>query len=59
MQQGTYKTIDAKIKEIYFEARPLKEPADTIESRYKFWNCLNVMAMQNMTLQQLKTKVIV
>ncbi len=53
---GEYKTIDAKIKEVYFEAHLVKESRDTLESRYKFWNCLNVMAMQNMTLQQIKTR---
>ena len=55
MESG-YKTIDTKIKEIYFEAHPMKESMEAIESRYKFWNCLNVMAMQNMTLQQLKAR---
>ncbi len=49
-----YKTIDAKIKEVYFEPHLVEEPIATLESRFKFWNCLNVMAMQNMTLQQLK-----
>jgi len=52
--QNEYKTIDTKIREIYFEQHLLKEPQMAIESRYKFWNYLNVMAMQNMTLQQIK-----
>ncbi len=51
-----YKTIDTKIKEIYFEPHLIEEPIDTLESRFKFWNCLNVMAMQNMTLQQIKAR---
>ncbi len=55
MQNG-YKTIDTKIKEIYFEAHLVKESKNILEARYKFWNCLNVMAMQNMTLQQIKSR---
>ena len=29
-----YKQIDCKIKEIYFNAKPLKEDAEVIESRF-------------------------
>ena len=49
-----YKQIDCKIKEIYFNARPLKEEAEVIEARFVFWNSLNNLAINNMAIQQIR-----
>ena len=49
-----YKQINCKMKEIYFNARPLKEDAEVIESRFTFWNSLNNLAINNMAIQQIK-----
>ena len=54
--ENQYRTIDTKIKEIYFEAHLANEAEDTVESRTKFWTCLNVMAAQNMSLQQVRVR---
>ena len=49
-----FKQIDCKMKEIYFNARPLKEEAEVIEARFTFWNSLNNIAINNMAIQQIK-----
>lgn len=49
-----YKQIDCKFKEIYYTAKPIKEDAEVIESRFLFWNSLNNLAIKNMAIQQVK-----
>ncbi len=49
-----YKVIDCKIKEIYFNAKPIEEDESIVESRSLFWNSLNNLAVQNISIQQLK-----
>ena len=48
------KIIDSKLKEIYYTAQPIKEEAEVLESRFNFWNTMNIVAMQNMSYQQMK-----
>ena len=49
-----FKQIDSKMKEIYFEAKLVQESEKVIESRYNFWNSMNIVAMNNMTIQRMK-----
>lgn len=49
-----YKLIDSKIKEIYFNAELISEEDEVVESRFLFWNNLNSIAIQNISIQQLK-----
>lgn len=49
-----YKVIDCKIKEIYFNAKPIEEDEAIVESRSLFWNSLKNLAVQNISIQQLK-----
>ena len=49
-----YKIIDCKIKEIYFNAKPIVEDEAIVESRFLFWNSLNNLAVQNISIQQIK-----
>ena len=49
-----YKVIDCKIKEIYFNLKPIQEEDSLVESRFLFWNSLNNLAVQNMSIQQIK-----
>ncbi len=50
-----YKVIDCKIKEIYFNAVPIEESEEVTESRTLFWKSLNNLAVQNISMQQLRT----
>ncbi len=49
-----YREIDCKIKEIYFNAKPIQEDAEIVESRFLFWNSLNSLAVKNRAIQQIK-----
>ncbi|HIS88521.1 TPA: hypothetical protein IAA87_03745 [Candidatus Avigastranaerophilus faecigallinarum] len=49
-----YKVIDCKLKEIYFNAKPIEEDEAIVESRSLFWNSLKNLAVQNISIQQLK-----
>ena len=49
-----YKLIDSKSKELYYNARPMVEEEELINSRFTFWNQMNNLAMQNMMVQQRK-----
>ena len=51
---NNYKQIDCKIKEIYYNAKPIQEEVEVIESRFLFWNSLNNLAVQNFSIQQIK-----
>lgn len=49
-----FKVIDCKIKEIYFNAKPIQEDESLVESRFLFWKSLNNLAVQNISIQQIK-----
>jgi hypothetical protein len=49
-----YKVIDCKVKEIYFNAVPIQEAEEVVESRSLVWKSLNNLAMQNYSIQQIK-----
>lgn len=55
-QEQEYRKIDTRMKEIYFEAHLVKEDRRTLESRFKFWNTLNIMAINNMSIQQIRMR---
>ncbi len=46
--------INCKMKEIYYSPTPIKERESDLKSRYEFWNSMNLYAMQNMSLLQMK-----
>ncbi len=46
--------INCKSKEIYYNAKPLKEEDDLRDERYAFWAQMNNLAMQNIMVQQMK-----
>lgn len=49
-----FKQINTRSKEIYFDAEPIKEDIDVLESRYEFWNMMNLIAVQNMNTHRVK-----
>lgn len=49
-----YKQIDCKIKEIYYNAKPITEEPEIEESAHKFWNSLNNLAIRNIAIQQVR-----
>lgn len=49
-----YKVIDSKVKEIYFVPNIIEDDASVVESRDLFWATLNNLAVQNISMQQLK-----
>ncbi|MBQ3641988.1 hypothetical protein II906_08715 [bacterium] len=50
-----YKTIDSKYKEIYFVSRPVEEPDDILRSRADFWMKMTSLAIQNISIQKIKS----
>ena len=50
-----YRQIDCKMKEIYFESKPIQEEEDILRSRLDFWMKMNCMAIQNMSIQRIKS----
>lgn len=48
------KIINCKMKEIYFTPVEMKEEPEIIESRCEFWNSMNMYALQNMSIVQMK-----
>ena len=49
------KIIDTKYKETYFNLRPLLKEEEDMDSKLTFWIKMNNMAVQNITLQKMKT----
>lgn len=49
-----FKFIDTKMKEIYYNSVPLKEDNELVESRYNFWNSMNIIGIQNLSVHQVK-----
>ncbi len=49
-----YKNINCKMKEIYFNPVIIQEDEVTTEFKSNFWTSMNIMGIQNMTMQQLK-----
>ncbi|MCD7780016.1 MAG: hypothetical protein LUH05_05020 [Candidatus Gastranaerophilales bacterium] len=49
-----FKEINCKMKEIYYTPAPMKEDVESLKFQYKFWNSMNIIAMQNMTVQTMK-----
>jgi len=49
-----FKSIDSKMKEIYFNPTTVEEKTETVEFNKTFWNTMNVVAYQNMAIQQVR-----
>ena len=49
-----FKVIDSKMKEIYFNPTMVEEETETIEVNNVFWNTMNVLAAQNVAIQQVR-----
>lgn len=49
-----FKVIDSKMKEIYFSPVKIDDKEETAEFNNTFWNTMNVIAYQNMALQQVR-----
>ncbi len=49
-----FKVIDSKMKEIYFNPTMVEEKTETIEFNTNFWNTMNVLAAQNVAIQQVR-----
>lgn len=49
-----YRTIDTKMKEIYINAVRIEDETPESKNLHKFWNSMNIVAMQNMSIQQIK-----
>lgn len=50
------KILDSKSKQIYYYGvRPVKEPEAELNSRMNFWIKMNNLAIQNITVQKMKT----
>jgi len=49
-----FKVIDSKVKEIYYISHTIEEEASVVESRDLFWASLNNLAVQNISMRQLK-----
>ena len=49
-----FKVIDSKMKEIYFNPTKVEDKVETVEFNNTFWNTMNVMAYQNIAIQQVK-----
>lgn len=49
-----YKVIDTKMKEAYFDVRLLDEDKGSTDACYRVWSLMNVMAVNNIGIQQLK-----
>lgn len=48
------KSINCKMKEIYYIPVEIQEEAAATEARFEFWNSMNVYAMQNLALVSIK-----
>ena len=49
-----FKVIYSKMKEIYFNPTKVEDKVETVEFNNTFWNTMNVMAYQNIAIQQVK-----
>lgn len=49
-----FKVIDSKIKEIYFNPTIVSDESETARFNNIFWNSMNVVAYQNIAIQQVK-----
>ncbi len=49
-----FKQIDSKMKEIYFNPTMVEEKTETAAFNTVFWNAMNVMATQNVAIQQVR-----
>lgn len=49
-----FKVIDTKMKEAYFDVRPVAEDKRNSDASYRVWSLMNVMAVNNIGIQQLK-----
>lgn len=49
-----FKVIDSKIKEIYFNPQIVSDEKEVAEFNNIFWNSMNVVAFQNIAIQQVK-----
>ncbi len=49
------KIIDCKYKETYFNIKPIQDEDEQFDSRMNFWIKMNTVAIQNMTIQRMKT----
>ena len=48
--------IDSKSRQIYYyNVQPIKEPEAEFNSRMNFWIKMNNIAIQNITVQKMKT----
>ncbi|MCD7878706.1 MAG: hypothetical protein LUG16_02090 [Candidatus Gastranaerophilales bacterium] len=48
-----FKTIDSKMKEIYYTPQIITNE-ETEKSDFAFWNSMHIIAMQNITMQNIK-----
>ena len=49
-----FKVIDSKIKEIYFNPQIVSDEKEIADFNTTFWNTMNVVAYQNIAIQQVK-----
>lgn len=49
-----FKVIDSKMKEIYFNPTKVEDKTETVESNNLFWNRMNMLAYQNIAIQQVR-----
>lgn len=49
-----FKVIDSKMKEIYFNPTIVADKEETVEFNNNFWCKMNVVAYQNIAIQQVK-----
>ena len=50
----THKTIDTKMKEIYINSMRIENDATETKNLNNFWNSMNIVAITNMSMQQIK-----
>ncbi len=43
----SYREIDTKTKEMYYNIKPIIEEENTVNARFKFWAKMNDLATQN------------
>lgn len=48
-----FKKIDCKMKEIYFNISPISVEAETEKNINNFWASMDIVGMQNLTLQKI------
>lgn len=48
-----FNVIDSKMKEIYFNPTIVEDKTETLNFNHIFWNTMNVIANQNIAIQQI------